>query len=113
MPPPESVRIALSREAPLYEGTTFSLTCTITPNRTGVDTGFVVNALTFSGPGAPPPSDNTDFQTSLFFTSSNPLMMRNTGTFSCSSVVVSAPQVPNIDQSDATAAEVNIIVTSK
>ena len=119
VPPPESVRITMSREAPLYEGTTFSLTCIITPNRTGVDTGFVVNVPTFSGPGAPPRSDvtmitdNMDFQTSLSFTSSNTLAMRNTGAFSCSSIVVSTPRVPNIDQSDATTAEVNIIVTSK
>ncbi len=117
VPPPESVRIQLSREAPLYEGTTFSLACTITSNRTGVDTGFMVTVSNFSGPGAPPPSDLTmimdnNFQTTISFTSSNPLAMRNAGSFRCSSIVVSA-YTPNIGQSDESTAEIEVTVTSK
>ena len=75
----------------------------------------MVTVPTFSGPGALTPSDMTmdmDFQTSLSFTSTNPLAMSNAGTFSCSSVVVSA-QVPNIDPSYASMTEIEVNVTSK
>ena len=117
VPPPESVRIELSRGAPLYEGTTFSLTCTITPNRIGVDTRFIVTVPTFSGPGAPTPSGVTmtpdmEFQTILSFISSNPLAMSNAGTFTCSAIVVSA-QFPNVDPSDENMTEIEVNVTSK
>ena len=116
VPPPESVTIELGRGAPLYEGTTFSLTCIITPNRTGVDTGFMV-IPTFSGPGSPAASDvvmqmdTMDFQTTLSFTSTNPLVLNNSGSYLCSSTVMS--QLPNIDMSDAGMAEVVISVMGK
>ena len=38
-----------SRNGVLYEGTTFNLTCLITPNTTGVDTDFSVSS-TLTGP---------------------------------------------------------------
>ena len=118
MPPPESVRIEPSRRGLLYEGTSFSLTCIITPNRTGVDTGFMVTVPTFSGPESPSVSDVTmradmNFQTVLSFTSSNPLSLDNAGSYYCSSVVMS--QLANIERSDATmnTNEVEINITRK
>ena len=116
MPPPESVRIEPSRDTTFYEGTSFSLACIITPHRTGVDTGFMVTVPMFSGPEALTPSEVTmtmdmNFQTTLSFTSSNPLAMGNAGTFSCSSFVVSA-QVPNVVRSDVNMTEIEVTVTS-
>ena len=55
MPPPQSISLWASREGPLYEGTSFSLTCLISLNRTGlpgVDTLFTIQA-SFSGPQTP------------------------------------------------------------
>lgn len=52
MPPPQSISVRANREGPLYEGTQFSLTCLISPNRTGVDTQFTVQT-SFAGPQTP------------------------------------------------------------
>ena len=52
MPPPRVISIRTSREGPVYEGTSFSLTCIISLNRTGVDTLFTLQT-SFSGPQTP------------------------------------------------------------
>ena len=52
MPPPQVISIRTSREGPVYEGTSFSLTCIVSLNRTGVDTPFMLQT-SFSGPQTP------------------------------------------------------------
>ena len=100
MPAPEVVNIIHSRENPLYEGTTFSLICVISPNTTGVDIDFEVQR-NFSGPeiSASTHFDTVisvnDIQISMMFA---PLSMNDTGTYECSAMVSSI--LPNVTTSD-------------
>ena len=102
MPVPEAVVILKSRDSPLYEGTSFSLTCVITPNMTGVDiTDFEIE-INFTGPVtfATDRIENVtslnDTQISLTF---SPLIMNATGLYECSVMVYSA--LPNVTASDS------------
>ena len=104
VPAPEAVVIIESREAPLYEGTTFSLSCLITPNRTGVDTEFAIQR-SFIGPETSATerislSDTvTSFDDIQFSYSFFPLILNDTGIYECSAIALST--IPNITASDS------------
>ena len=94
--------ILQSRENDLYEGTSFSLTCVVLLNKTGVDTGFEVQR-SFFGPETSLPDRIKTFDTesaddieiSLLF---SPLTMNDTGEYLCSATVTSV--LPNVTNSD-------------
>ena len=116
MPAPEAVVIFGSRESPLYEGTTFSLTCLITPNRTGVDTNFEIQR-SFIGPETSATerislSDTmtsfSDIQISYSFSA---LTMNDTGTYECSAIALSI--LPNITASDPVINETTLLILGR
>ena len=116
MPTPQSATIELGRPAPLYEGTTFSLTCIITPYRTGVDTDFMIQ-WNFYGPGTLVATDRVtrsdiDLQTTLMF---DPLAMNDNGTYECFATVISTSlsQYPHVIASDTIMNNTMICITSK
>ena len=111
MPAPEVVTINESREAPIYEGTMFSLTCLITPNMTGVDTDITIQR-NFTGPGTSDrvTSEDAAFQTTLMF---HPVAMADDGRYVCSAVAISTSQHPNVEASDAIVNDAMITISSK
>lgn len=116
MPAPEAVVFFGSRESPLYEGTTFSLTCLITPNRTGVDVDFEIQR-SFTGPETSATerislSDTvtsySDIQISYSF---SPLTMNDTGIYECSVIALSI--LPNITASDPVINETTLLILGR
>ncbi len=116
VPAPEAVVIFQSRETPLYEGTAFSLSCLITPNRTGVDTEFVIQR-SFMGPETSATerislSDTVtsfdDIQLSFSF---SPLILNDTGIYECSAIAISI--VPNITASDPVTNETTLSILGR
>ena len=116
MPAPEAVVIFESRESPLYEGTTFSLSCLITPNMTGVDTEFEIQR-SFIGPETSATerisqSDTmapfSDILLSYLF---SPLTMNDTGIYECSAIALSI--LPNITASDPIMNETTLSILGK
>ena len=94
--------ILQSREDDLYEGTSFSLTCVVSPNKTGVDTAFEV-LRSFSGPETSL-SDRIDtfdtevaddIEITLIF---SPLTMNDTGEYLC--FATGASVLPTVTNSD-------------
>ena len=113
VPAPEVVTIYESRNAPIYEGTMFSLTCLITPNMTGVDTDVTIER-NFTGPGTSDAnrvtSGDTQFQTTLTF---RPVAMTDGGRYVCSASAISTPQYPYVKDSMTTMNDSTIGITSK
>ena len=116
MPAPEAIVIFESRESPLYEGTTFSLSCLITPNRTSVDTEFEIQR-SFIGPKTSATerisqSDTvTSFNDILLSYSFSPLTLNDTGIYECSAVALSI--LPNITASDPIMNETTLSILGK
>ena len=118
VPAPLEVTIHQSRDAPLFEGTIFSLTCTVIPNRTGVDTNFQIQ-LDLSGTGTSAtnrvtvsdtalPSINYQTTTVTF----NPLALNDTGLYECSVTVISV-SFPYVTDSDTVVKNTTISVSSQ
>ena len=113
VPASEVVTILRSRENPLYEGTAFSITCVITPNRTGVDTDFEVQR-NFSGPETSTTDRITlldiknSIQISLMFV---PLIVNDTGTYECSAIASSV--LSNVTASDPVMNDTSISILCK
>lgn len=114
VPAPVAVMVNQSREGLLYEGTTFSLICSILLNMTGVDTDFDVYRRV-SGPQ----TFNTvriNQQDSGIFANSSvqivlmffPLTMNDTGAYECSASINST--LPNLRSSDSVIYMTNISV---
>ena len=101
----------------LNAGTTFSLTCLITPNTTGVDTGFTVQS-SITGPGISDMDRVTVsqpilvgggvYETTVTF---NHLREGDTGSYDCSAMVTSSQ--PNVMTSDPTSGSESIDVGRK
>ena len=97
-----------SRNTTLNAGTSFSLTCIITPNTTGVDTDIIVES-SIIGNGisdtdrvsvSPQPvsvGENT-FETTVTFSY---LLEADTGAYNCLAYVTSPLSVPNVITSDS------------
>ena len=84
-----------SRSGVLYEGTTFSWICVITPNTTGVDTDFTISS-TVVGPRTPdmgriiisPPVEiDNVYETNITFRA---LRLDDNGTYNCSASATSS-----------------------
>ena len=107
-----------SRNTALSAGTSFSLTCIITPNTTGVDTDIIVES-SIVGNGvsdtdrvsvSPQPvsvGENT-YETTVTFTH---LLEADTGAYNCSAYITS-PQ-PNVIDSDSTSDSASISIGCK
>ena len=113
MPAPEAVIIHQSHEAPLYEGTTFHLSCIITPNRTGVDTDFDFHQQLFWPREVMRRITQTEvmtfgntFQVNLTF---NPLSLSDNGFHVCSATMISMLQY--VTNSDATVNNIAILIS--
>ena len=104
MPAPISpLTFRRSRNTTLSAGTSFSLTCIITANTTGVDTDIIVES-SIVGNGvsdtdrvsvSPQPvsvGENT-YETTVTF---NHLLEADTGAYNCSALVRSPPSQPNV-----------------
>ena len=106
-----------SRTTTLNAGTTFSLTCLITPNITGVDTGFTVQS-SITGPGISDMDRVTVsqpilvgggvYETTVTF---NHLREGDTGSYDCSAMVTSSQ--PNVMTSDPTSGSESVVVGRK
>ena len=113
VPASKVVTILRSRENPLYEGTAFSVSCVITPNRTGVDTDFEVQR-NFSGPETSTTDRITlldiknNIQISLMFV---PLIVNDTGTYECSAIASSV--LSNVTASDPVMNDTSISILCK
>jgi hypothetical protein len=108
-----------SHNRALYAGTSFSLTCIITPNTTGVDTDIVVES-SIVGNGISDTNrvsvsrqeligENT-FETTVTFTH---LLEADTGAYTCSAYITSPPSLPNVITSDSTSGSESISVGRK
>ena len=108
-----------SRNTILNAGTSFSFTCIITPNTTGVDTNVTVQS-SITGPGISDTDrvrvsqlmsvgENT-FETTVTF---NHLLEDDTGAYSCSAFVRSPPSRPGVITSDSTSNLESITVGRK
>ena len=118
VPASEAVVFFESRESPLYEGTTFSLTCLIIPNRTGVDTDFEIQR-SFVGPETSATerislSDTvtsfSDIQISYSFSL---LTMNDTGTYECSAIALSILPNVNVTASDPVMNETTLSILGR
>ena len=113
VPAPEVVAVNESHEAPIYEGTVFSLTCLVTPNMTGVDTDITIQR-NFTGSGTSAADrvtrEDTAFQISLMF---HPVAMADDGRYVCSAFAISTSQYPNVEASDAIVNDITITISSK
>ena len=106
-----------SRTTTLNAGTTFSLTCLITPNTTGVDTGFTVQSSVI-GPGIsdmdrvtvsrPALVGGGTYETTVTF---NCLREGDIGSYNCSAMVTSSQ--PNVMTSDPTSGSESVDVGRK
>ena len=105
------------RGGDLYEGTTYTFTCVVTPNRTGVDTEFTVES-SVSGPRTsdtarisilPPAEVNSgDYETSVMF---HALHLNDSGTYTCTATVTSTS--PYVSTSEPSIGMETITVDSK
>jgi hypothetical protein len=93
----------------LNAGTSFSLTCIITPNTTGVDTNIVVES-SIVGNGVsdtdrvsvslqPVSVGENTFETTVTFSH---LLEADAGSYHCSAYITSPPSLPNLISSDST-----------
>jgi hypothetical protein len=92
----------------LNAGTSFSLTCIITPNTTGVDTNIVVES-SIVGNGVsdtdrvsvslqPVSVGENTFETTVTFSH---LLEADAGAYHCSAYTTSSPSLPNLISSDS------------
>ena len=103
----------------LNAGTSFSLTCIITPNTTGVDTDFMVESSNV-GNGlsdtdrvsvSPQPASvgESTFETTVAFSH---LLEADAGAYNCSAYITS-PSLPNVITSDSTPGSESISIGRK
>ena len=109
-----------SRNTTLTAGTSFSLTCIITPNTTGVDTDIIVES-SIMGNGvsdtdrvsvSPWPvsvGENT-YETTVTFAH---LLEADSGAYNCSALVRSPPSQPNVVSSGSSYGSESISVGRK
>ena len=109
-----------SRNTALNAGTSFSLTCIITPNITGVDTDIMVESSIMSN-GVPdtdrvsvsrqPVSvGENNFETTVTFTH---LLEADTGAYNCSAHIRSPPSLSDVITSDSTSGLESISIGRK
>ena len=108
-----------SRNSTLNAGTSFSLTCIITPSTTGVDTEYIVQSI-FTGPGIsdtdrvsvsqPVSIGGNTFEITVMF---NHLLEADAGTYSCSAFITSSPSQPNVIVSDTASGSESITIGRK
>lgn len=96
MPAPEAILLVQSHEDPLYEGTNFTLVCTIFVNKTGVDIEFYVQG-TLSGSEELPIEKSTvvnmTADTDLYISFDlifYPLTRNDTGAYECTAAAHSS-----------------------
>ena len=116
-PPPLPLTFHRSRNSTLNAGTSFSLTCLITPNRTGVDTAFTVQS-TITGPTTPDservtvsqtmPVRGVVYETVITFAH---LLEEDTGSYNCS--VELTPAQPYVIASNPVSATEHISIGRK
>ena len=121
MPAPASpLTFRHSRNAALNAGTSFSLTCIITPNITGVDTDIIVES-SIVGNGIsdtdrvnvsiqPVLVGENTFETTVTFSH---LLEADAGAYNCSAYTTSPLSVPDVITSDSTSASESISVDRK
>ena len=121
MPAPASpLTFRHSRNAALNAGTSFSLTCIITPNITGVDTDIIVES-SIVGNGIsdtdrvnvsiqPVLVGENTFETTVTF---RHLLEADAGAYNCSAYTTSPLSVPDVITSDSTSASESISVDRK
>ena len=109
-----------SRNTTLNAGTSFSLTCIITHNTTGVDTDIIVES-SIMGNGisdtdrvsvSPRPVfvGGITFETTVTFSH---LLEADAGAYNCSAYITSPPSLPNVITSDSTSGSESIGVGRK
>lgn len=107
-----------SRSSALYAGTSFSLTCIITPNTTGVDTNVTVQS-SISIPRnsdmdriiiSPPTFTGSVYETTVVF---SPIIEDDTGAYNCSAGVIPISQQDLIIMSNRSFGSVSISVGRK
>jgi hypothetical protein len=104
----------------LNAGTSFSLTCIITPNTTGVDTDITVessivgNGISDTGrvsvSSRPVSVGENTFETTVTFSH---LLEADAGAYNCSAYIASPPSLPNVIASDSTSGLESISVGRK
>ena len=107
-----------SRNTTLNAGTSFSLTCIIIPNTTGVDTDIIVESSIVgngisdtdrvSVSARPVSVGENIFETTVTFSY---LLEADTGAYNCSAYVKSAPSLPNVISSDSSSGLESISVS--